>query len=74
MKEDATFQENTPKCRWAFPPNSAWMVFTDCVSHAVLCGQYALEQTFLIPQSALVKPESSPLAVVEKIAGHTLTL
>jgi hypothetical protein len=74
MKEDATFQENTPKCRWEFPPDSAWMVFTDCVSHAVLSGQYALEQTFLIPQSALVKPECSPLAVLEKIAGHALTV
>jgi len=74
MKEDARFQEDTPKCRWEFPPGSAWMVFTDCVSHAVLAGQYALEQTFLIPQSALVKPECSPLSVLEKIAGHALTV
>ncbi len=74
MKEDAAFQENTPKHRWEFPPNSAWMVCTDCVSHAVLSGQYALEQTFLIPQSALVAPQVSPLAMLEKIAGHPLTI
>lgn len=74
MKEDATFQENTPKRRWEFPPNSAWMVYTDCVSHAVLSGQYALEQTLLIPQSALVEPQKSPLVVLEKMAGRSLTL
>lgn len=74
MKEDANFQENTPKQRWEFPPNSAWMVCTDCVSHAVLSGQYALEQTFQIPQAALVEPQRSPLAILEKIAGRPLTL
>lgn len=74
MKEDARFQETTPKHRWEFPPNSSWMVFTDCVSHAVLSGQYALEQTFLIPRSALVDPQRSPLAILETLAGTSLTL
>ena len=74
MKEDAAFQQNTPKHQWDFPPGSAWMVFTDCVSHAVLSGQHAFEQTFLIPQSALVAPQISPLAVLEKMAGRALTL
>ena len=74
MKEDAAFQDQAPKSRWEFPPNSAWMVFTDCVSHAVLSGQYALEQTFMIPQSALVKREKSPLRILQKIAGYRLTL
>src|SRR5271155_5658377 len=45
MKEDTDFQESAAKLRWEFPPNSAWIVLTDCVSHAVLEGQYALEQT-----------------------------
>jgi len=74
MKEDSAFQESTPKHQWDFPPGSAWMVFTDCVSHAVLSGQYALEQTFLIPQAALIAPQVSPLAILEKIAGRALTL
>lgn len=74
MKEDAAFQQNTPKRQWEFPPNSAWMVCTDCVSHAVLSGQYALEQTFLIPQSALVEPQKSPLAMLERMAGRQLTI
>jgi hypothetical protein len=74
MKEDANFQQNTPKNRWEFPPNSSWMVYTDCVSHAVLSGQYALEQTLLIPQAALVEPQRSPLKILESLAGRCLTV
>lgn len=74
MKEDANFQENAPKNRWEFPPNSSWMAFTDCVSHAVLSGQYALEQTLLIPPSALVEPQRSPLKILESLAGRRLTV
>ncbi len=73
MKEDANFQDTAAKYRWEFPPNCSWLAFTDCVSHAVLEGQYALEQTFIIPQSALVERARSPLAILEKIANHALT-
>lgn len=73
MKEDAQFQESCPKQRWEFPPNSTWVVFTDCVSHAVLEGQYALEQTFIVSHKAMVQPEKSPLAILEALAGHSLT-
>lgn len=74
MKEDARFQENTPKSRWEFQPDSSWMVFTDGVSHAVLSGQYALEQTFLVPPTALVDPKRSPLAILESLTGRRLTV
>ena len=73
MKEDSAFQRSCPKQRWEFPPDSNWMVFTDCVSHAVLEGQYALEQTFLISRSAMVEPERAPIAVLERLAGFGLS-
>lgn len=73
MKENAEFQEGCPKQRWEFPPNSTWIVFTDFVSHAVLEGQYALEQTFIVAREAMVRPESSPLAILEGLAGYPLT-
>jgi hypothetical protein len=73
MKEDARFRESCPKQRWEFPPNSSWTVFTDSVSHAVLEGQYALEQTFIVSRAAMVEPQSSPIAILEKIAGHPLS-
>jgi hypothetical protein len=73
MKENAEFQEGCPKQRWEFPPHSTWIAFTDFVSHAVLEGQYALEQTFIVAREAMVRPESSPLAILESLAGYPLT-
>jgi hypothetical protein len=73
MKEDTDFQAGCPKQRWEFPPNSTWIVFTDCVSHAVLEGQYALEQTFIVSREAMVRPEKSPLTILENIAGYSLS-
>ena len=52
-----------------FAPGSSWMVYTETVPHAVLAGQYALEQTFLVDPAAMVAPESAPVAVLEKMAG-----
>jgi hypothetical protein len=73
MKEDEEFQRTCPKQRWEFPPNSTWMVYTDFVSHAVLEGQYALEQTFIVSRDAMVRPELSPVTILEHIAGYPLT-
>ncbi len=73
MKEDSAFQQSAAKQRWEFPPNSTWIVLTDCVSHAVLEGQYALEQTFIISRHAMVRPELSPIAILERLAGYPLT-
>jgi hypothetical protein len=72
MKEDAAFQASSPKLRWEFPPDSTWMVFTDMVSHAVLEGQYALEQTFLVSRAAMIAPEQSPAAILQRLAGYSL--
>jgi hypothetical protein len=48
------------------------MVFTDMVTHSVLQGQFALEQTFLIGRETLTVPEKAPIAVLERIAGHAM--
>jgi hypothetical protein len=72
LKENARFQAECAKYPWQFPAGSSWMVYTDTVPHAVLAGQYALEQTLLVKPEALVAPETSPLKVLEEIAGTTL--
>ncbi len=72
LKENSDFQQNTPKIHLAFPPLATWMCYTDSVPHAVLSGQYALEQTFIIPVKALVSPEKSPVRVLEKMVGKPL--
>jgi hypothetical protein len=72
LKENTRFQEDCAKYPWQFPAGSSWMVYTDTVPHAVLSGQYALEQTLLVKPEALVAPETSPLKVLEGIAGTAL--
>jgi hypothetical protein len=72
LKENSRFQETSPKSRLEFPPMSTWMVYTDGVAHAVMSGQYAMEQTFLIPANALVSPEQAPYRILETIAGKPL--
>ncbi len=72
LKENSAFQQNCPKIPISFPPMTTWMCYTDAVPHAVLSGQYALEQTFIIPVRALVTPENSPLRILEKMAGQPL--
>lgn len=72
LKENSEFQETCPKDHWDFPPHSCWAAFTDQVSHAALSGQYALEQTFIVPKKALLCPEKSPVAVLERLSGKNL--
>jgi len=72
LKENPRWQADCPKYPFQFPPGSSWMVYTDTVPHAVLAGQYALEQTFLVPIAAMVKPEISPLRVLEDLAQARL--
>jgi hypothetical protein len=72
MKEDSEFQGVCTKEYFQFAPGSSWMVYTETVPHAVLAGQYALEQTFLVDPTAMVTPESAPVRVLEKMAGAPL--
>ena len=73
MKEDAAFQANCAREQVQFAPGSSWMVYTETVPHAVLAGQYALEQTFLVDPAAMVTRESAPIAILEKMARTQLT-
>jgi hypothetical protein len=69
LKANVDFQRDCPRQRHEFPPGSTWIAFTDAVSHAVVSGQYALEQTFFVPVDAMVAPQKSPLRILESIAG-----
>jgi hypothetical protein len=72
LKENASFQAECRKEYLQFPPGSSWMVYTDMVPHAVLSGQYALEQTFLVEHGAMVSPEFSPLSVLQAMTHSAL--
>ena len=73
LKENNDFQQNTAKIRLEFQPGWTWVCYTDSVPHAVLSGQYALEQTFIIPLPSLVNPEKAPIRVLEKLADKPLS-
>jgi hypothetical protein len=72
LKENTRFQSECVREQIEFPPMSTWLVYTDGVPHAVLSGQYALEQTFIVPREALVTPQVSPIRVLEELAGAGL--
>jgi hypothetical protein len=72
LKENEKFQASCPKYRMEFPPLSTWIVYTDCVAHAVMSGQYAIEQTLLIPPQALVAPQAAPYRIRVGLAGRPL--
>jgi 3-deoxy-D-manno-octulosonic acid hydroxylase-like protein len=72
LKENATYQKTWNKEHVQFAPGSSWMVYTDTVAHAVLSGQYAMEQTLLVHHDAMVKPEISPLNMLERAVGGKL--
>ncbi|MGH9432877.1 MAG: Kdo hydroxylase family protein [Terriglobia bacterium] len=72
LKASNEFQGSCPKSQWEFPPFSTWLLYTDLVPHAVISGQYALEQTFMVPRRALVLPGRAPISVLEQMCGAPL--
>ena len=72
LKESEDFQRRSTKHPFEFPPGSSWMVYTDMLPHAVLRGQYALEQTVLVEARAMLAPEHAPLTALEAIAARPL--
>src|SRR5688572_5119923 len=70
MKEDPEFRTSRDHYQEIrFPPMSAWMVFTDGISHSVLTGQHALVTTVLVPLANCRIPEISPYQVLARSAA-----
>ncbi|HUN73075.1 MAG TPA: Kdo hydroxylase family protein [Steroidobacteraceae bacterium] len=71
MKDSATFkadQRGYEEIR--FPPNSAWVVFTDGVSHASIAGQFALVTTVIVRRQALRQPQFAPYSLLAASADN----
>jgi 3-deoxy-D-manno-oct-2-ulosonic acid (Kdo) hydroxylase len=71
-KEDAYYQFNCPSQAVEFPSGSTWIAFTDTTSHAVVSGQFLLEQTFYLPVAAMQNPRLSPLHILTELTGRPL--
>lgn len=72
MKADQEYQTAGDQFTHSFPAGSTWMVYTDQVPHAALSGIHQLEQTFYLPVTSLRNQGSSPLRVLEGLAGRKL--
>ena len=64
MKDTAEFQQTPDIERFVFKPFSAWLVFTDAVSHACLSGRYALVSTFIVPMRNCRLKSSVPFHIL----------
>ncbi|WPB58693.1 Kdo hydroxylase family protein [Xylophilus sp. GOD-11R] len=72
MKGDADYQKNARQVTMPFAAGSAWVCFSDQTPHAVMSGQFMMEQTLHLPVEAQYNPSSSPLAILTRLAGHPL--
>ena len=72
MKADLAYQAQASQTPIDFPAGSTWIAFTDQVSHAAMAGQYQLEQTFLLPVDAMLRPERSPFRILERLKDRPL--
>lgn len=65
MKDVPEFRDDTSsQVEIRFAPYSAWMVFTDMVSHASLSGQHALVNTFLLRLGNCRLPHLAPYQIL----------
>ena len=70
MKETGAFKQDLSDYREIrFPPYSAWMVFTDGISHAALTGQYAFVSTALIPLANCRDFNRTPFGILSAANG-----
>ncbi|WP_374423628.1 Kdo hydroxylase family protein [Chromobacterium sp.] len=72
MKADLEYQGQCPQETMPFPPGCAWVCFSDHASHAVMSGQFMLEQTFWLPAAAMSDSKRSPLSLLEGMIGKSL--
>ena len=70
MKDTPAFQEQAEGHQeFRFPPFSAWMVFTDTVSHACLSGQYAFIHTSIVRLEKCRLPQIAPINLLRGAAA-----
>ncbi|GAB7128513.1 Kdo hydroxylase family protein [Silvimonas sp. JCM 19000] len=72
MKADMEYQRSSPQETMPFPPGCGWICFSDHASHAVMSGQFMMEQTWFLPVNAMVEPSRAPLGVLQKLTGRAL--
>jgi hypothetical protein len=73
LKSNDEFQERAPRRLWHFKPGTAWLLFSDAVSHAELRGQFALEHSYFVALETLACPEESPAVSLDRFGRGVAT-
>lgn len=72
MKGDLAYQESAGQVTMPFAAGSVWVCYSDQASHAVMSGQYMLEQTLHLPAAKQYDAAASPLAILSRLTGRPL--
>ena len=72
LKADTDYQTGDSQGTYEFAAGTTWIVFTDQVPHAAMSGQFALEQSFLLPVSSMQESARSPLRILERLQGRAM--
>ena len=72
MKRDEQYQKSGTQVTMPFAAGSVWVCFSDQATHAVMSGQYMMEQTLHLPPGREVDRASSPLAILTRLMGRPL--
>ena len=72
MKRDERYQQSGGQVSMPFAAGSAWVCFSDQATHAVMSGQFMMEQTLHLPPGREANPQASPLAILSRLVGRPL--
>lgn len=72
MKADMNYQRDCQQETIPFAPGAGWICYSDHASHAVMSGQFMLEQTFFLDPADMADPHAAPLAVLERLTRRSL--
>ncbi|HMT58934.1 MAG TPA: Kdo hydroxylase family protein, partial [Ottowia sp.] len=67
MKLDEHYQRSGGQVSMPFAAGSAWVCFSDQATHAVMSGQFMVEQTLHLPPGREANPQASPLAILTRL-------
>ena len=72
MKFDEQYQKSGAQLTVPFAAGSVWVCYSDQATHAVMSGQFMMEQTLYLPPGREANPQASPLAILTRLVGRPL--
>ena len=72
MKFDEQYQKSGAQVTVPFAAGSVWVCYSDQATHAVMSGQFMMEQTLYLPPGREADPQASPLAILTRLVGRPL--